>query len=127
MAARFTCDHVHLRSLDPKAAAQFYVTMFGATPKPSGLAQREILDLGGLTLFIEQVAPATPAPPPPPFLGVEHFGLSVNGFEAAVAELTAKGAVFTVAPHAPRPGIKIAFVQAPDGVAVEILERAQAA
>jgi len=124
LSSRFTCDHVHLRSLDAKAAARFYVTMFDAVPTPSGLEQREVVDLGGLTLFIEQVSPGTAATPPPPFLGVEHIGLSVTGFDAIVADLTVKGAVFAVAPHSPRPGIKIAFVQAPDGVAVEILERA---
>lgn len=120
-------DHVHLRSPDPAAAAGFYTAMFGATEvgrMQNGDALRVVVDLGGLTLFIEQVPPGTPRPPSPPFMGVEHVGLAVTGFDAAVAELKAKGAVFAKEPTSPRPGIQIAFVQAPDGVQVEILERA---
>ncbi len=124
--ATYTCDHVHLRSLDPVAAARFYVAMFGALPReaaPVGAAVREVVELAGLTLFIDQVPPDTAAPPSPPFLGVEHIGLAVADLDAAVAELTAKGAVFTLSPRSPRPGLKMAFVQAPDGVQVEILQR----
>ena len=55
---------------------------------------------------------------------MEHIGLAVTGFDTAVADLRAKGAVFTMEPWSPRPGIRIAFVQPPDGVRVEILERA---
>ncbi|WP_158744475.1 VOC family protein [Acidisphaera sp. L21] len=123
---QYICDHVHLRSADPVAAAKFYVDMFGAKPvsqvaTPVGV--RVIVDLGGLTLFIEQVPAETVRAPEPPYLGVEHIGLFVSPFDDAVAELTAKQAVFVVPPRSPRPGTKIAFVQAPDGVRVEILER----
>jgi catechol 2,3-dioxygenase-like lactoylglutathione lyase family enzyme len=124
--AKFTCDHVHLRSLDPEAAAQFYVDMLGAVPvsrTPIGQFLRVVVNLGGLNLFIEQVSTSTPRPPEPPFLGVEHIGLAVTEFDATVAELVAKGVTFAIKPTSPRPGIKIAFVQAPDGVRVEILER----
>jgi catechol 2,3-dioxygenase-like lactoylglutathione lyase family enzyme len=126
LTARYAADHVHLRSLDPAEAAAFYVTMFGAErrePARPGGKLREIVVLGGLTIFIEQVPPGTAAAPPPPYLGVEHIGLSVTGFDAAVAELEANGATFAVPPQTPRPGVRIAFVQAPDGVRVEILER----
>lgn len=127
--ASFRIDHVHLRSPDPAAAASFYQTMFGATETSrvqNGGALRVVVDLGGLPLFIEQVPPNTPSPPAPPFMGVEHVGLAVTGFDAAVAELRAKGATFAKEPTSPRPGIRIAFVQAPDGVQVEILERTPA-
>ncbi len=125
--AEFKCDHVHLRSLDPEAAARFYTEMFGAVPvsrMQNGNTLRVVVNLGGLALFIEQVPPGTPAPPPPPFMGVEHIGVAVTRFDAVVAELKGKGAAFAVEPRSPRPGIKIAFVQAPDNVQVEILERA---
>ena len=39
--------------------------------------------------------------------------------DAAVAELRAKGAEFAVEPHSPRPGFRLAFVRAPDGVRVD--------
>lgn len=123
---RFALDHVHLRSPDPERAAGFYIDMLGAEPvgrMQNGAALRVVLDLGGLRLFIEQAPPDAPSPPAPPFLGVEHIGLAVRDMDAAVAELRSKGAHFVVEPHSPRPGFKMAFVQAPDGVRVEILQR----
>src|SRR5215510_12733104 len=42
---------------------------------------------------------------------------------SAYAALTQRGAVFTVPPRTIRPGVRIAFVQAPDNVRIELLER----
>ena len=125
--AEFRSDHLHLRSTDPEGAARFYTEMLGAKrtgEMMSGNALRVTLNLGGLNVFLEEVPPGTPSTPKPPFLGVEHVGLAVTGFDAAVAELKAKGVVFLKEPSSPRPGVKIAFIQAPDGVQIEILERA---
>jgi len=125
--AEFRSDHLHLRSTDPEGAARFYTEMLGAKrtgEMMSGNALRVTLNLGGLNVFLEEVPPGTPSTPKPPFLGVEHVGLAVTGFDAAVAELKAKGVVFVKEPSSPRPGVKIAFIQAPDGVQIEILERA---
>ena len=123
---KFEVDHVHLRSLDPEAAAEFYVGLFGGIvmgQMEQGETLRVTVELGGLRLFIDRVPVGTHGPLKPPSLGMEHLGLIVADLDAAVAELTAKGAVFTLQPTSPRPGIKIAFVQAPDGAQVEILER----
>jgi catechol 2,3-dioxygenase-like lactoylglutathione lyase family enzyme len=123
---RFAIDHVHLRSPDPERTAAFYVEMLAAKPvgrMQNGAALRVMLDLGGLPLFIEQVPPDVAGPPAPPFLGIEHIGLVVDDMDAAAAELRGKGVVFVVEPTSPRPGVKIAFIQAPDGVRIEILQR----
>jgi catechol 2,3-dioxygenase-like lactoylglutathione lyase family enzyme len=123
----YRCDHVHLRSLDPAAAAQFYAHMFGAKiigEMETPTAFRVTLNLGGLTVFIDRVPAGTHGPLPPPALGVEHIGLVVPDLEEAVRELEAKGAEFTLRPTSPRPGTKIAFLRAPDGAQIEILERA---
>jgi catechol 2,3-dioxygenase-like lactoylglutathione lyase family enzyme len=122
----FTCDHIHLRSLDPEKAAQFYAEMFGATVRSRSLhgeALRVVVDLGGLQLFIEQVPPQTPVPPPPPFVGIEHVGLRVENLDAVVADLRGKGGRFLVEPNSSRPGLKLAFIEGPDGVRIELLER----
>jgi catechol 2,3-dioxygenase-like lactoylglutathione lyase family enzyme len=123
----FTCDHIHLRSLHPEKAAQFYVEMLGATLRSRsfhGEALRVVIDLGGVQLFIEQVPPQTPMPPPPPFVGIEHIGLRVENLNAVVADLRSKGVRFVVEPNSPRPGLKLAFIEGPDGVRIELLERA---
>jgi catechol 2,3-dioxygenase-like lactoylglutathione lyase family enzyme len=124
----FRWDHVHLRSPDPDATAQYYVDVFGATPVNKvkvGGGVRVIVSLAGVSLFIEQVPPGTLSPPPPPYLGLEHFGLAVTNIDAVCAELKGRGAEFVVEPHSPRPGVRIAFVLAPENVQIELLERAE--
>ncbi|MXP62085.1 VOC family protein [Roseomonas sp. M0104] len=127
--ARFKSDHIHLRSPDPEAAARFYAEVLEAsevTRMKNGEALRIVMDLGGLPLFIEQVPSGTMAAPPPPFIGIEHVGLAVTGFDDIIAELKGKGVRFLGEPSSPRPGIKIAFIEGPDGVRIELLERSAA-
>ncbi|HWL82133.1 MAG TPA: VOC family protein [Roseomonas sp.] len=127
--ARFRSDHIHLRSPDPEAAARFYAEVLEAsevTRVKNGEALRIVMDLGGLPLFIEQVPASTVAAPPAPFVGIEHIGLAVTGFDGIVAELKGKGVRFLAEPSSPRPGIKIAFIEGPDGVRIELLERSAA-
>jgi catechol 2,3-dioxygenase-like lactoylglutathione lyase family enzyme len=123
---RFTCDHLHLRSPDPEAAGAAYVTLFDATIKDRvrmGAALRVVVDLDGLLLFIEQVPPQTATTPPAPFVGIEHIGLRVNDLDAAAAHFRSKGVKFLVEPSSPRPGLKFAFIEGPDAVRIEVLER----
>jgi catechol 2,3-dioxygenase-like lactoylglutathione lyase family enzyme len=86
---------------------------------------RTDLDLNGLTIFIAPVAPDAAVPPAPtePYVGLDHFGLRVDDMDEAVAELKRRGASFMMEPRTIRPGVKIAFVQAPDNVRIELLER----
>ncbi|MBU8539665.1 VOC family protein [Falsiroseomonas tokyonensis] len=119
-------DHIHLRSPDPEATAAFYVSAFGAEIKqrvtPGGKL-RVVLDLASVPLFVEEVPAGTAAPPAPPFLGLEHVGLGVDDLDAALADLKAKGVPLISGPTEARPGVRIAFLQAPDGVRVELIER----
>jgi len=126
---QFSCDHLHLRSPNPEAAAAFYVNRLGA--KITGRTEnqgalRVILDLGGLVTYIEAVAADTVMAPPAPFVGIEHVGLRVADLAAAAAELRANGVKFLVEPREARPGVKIAFIEGPDGVRIELLERTPA-
>lgn len=119
-------DHLHLRSPDPEAAARFYVSALDAREtgrQDVNGALRIMLDLGGLMLFIEAVPPETPKPPPAPFQGIEHIGLTVPDLDAAIAELAGKGVPLTSGPREVRPGLRIAFIDAPDQVRIELLER----
>ena len=46
-----------------------------------------------------------------PYQGLDHFGLTVSGIDAVVAELKAKGAEFTREPTTVRPGVRVAFLR----------------
>jgi predicted enzyme related to lactoylglutathione lyase len=47
----------------------------------------------------------------------------VDDVDAAIADLRAKGAKVTMEPNNPRPGIRISFVESPEGVRIEVLQR----
>jgi catechol 2,3-dioxygenase-like lactoylglutathione lyase family enzyme len=125
--AGFTWDHIHLRSPDPEATAAFYERMFGAEVIRTMQQGKPRIDLkvGGANVFILPVVPGDKTNPPPtsPYQGLDHFGLSVTGIDAVVADLKAKGAEFTMEPNNIRPGIRIAFLRGPEGVSIELLER----
>jgi lactoylglutathione lyase len=120
-------DHVHLRSPDPEATAQWFERMLGAQVIRSLQDGKPRIDLklGGVNIFIAPVGPGdgVNAPPATPYQGLDHFGLSVSGIDEVAAELKAKGAEFTMEPRIPRPGIKICFLRGPQGVSIELLER----
>jgi catechol 2,3-dioxygenase-like lactoylglutathione lyase family enzyme len=122
----YTFDHIHLRSRDAVRAAAFYVETFGAREvKRIGAdpVQRVVLDLGGLTVFIEQ-APADTLPAArTPCLGLEHFGLRVADIEATMADLAHRGVPVRTGITERGPDLRIAFVEGPDGALIEILER----
>jgi lactoylglutathione lyase len=124
---QFTYDHIHLRSPNPEATAQFYERMFGAEVVRSMQQGKPRIDLkrGGANIFIAPVAPGDGVNPAPttPYQGLDHFGLCVSNIDAAVAELKAKGAEFTREPTTVRPGVRVAFLRGPEGVSIELLDR----
>ena len=124
---KFTSDHIHLRSPDPETTAAYYERMFGAEIVRSMQQGKPRIDLklGGANIFIAPVAPGDGVNPPPttPYQGLDHFGLTVSGIDAVVAELKAKGAEFTREPTTVRPGTRVCFIKAPEGVSIELLDR----
>src|SRR6516165_1152973 len=109
-------DHMHLRTRDVKKTLE----SIQSDGKP-----RTDLDLDGLTIFLAPVAAdaAIPSAPSEPYIGLDHFGLRVDNMDEAVAELKRRGAAFKMEPRTIRPGVKIAFIEAPDNVRIELLER----
>lgn len=127
--ASFTWDHIHLRTTDPEAMAAWFEKMLGAEvirTMQQG-APRVDLKLGGADIFIMPVkdGDGTHAAPAIPYRGLDHFGLAVTGIDAIAADLKAKGAEFTMEPTTVRPGIRVCFLRAPEGVSVELLERSK--
>jgi lactoylglutathione lyase len=125
--ATFKYDHIHLRSPNPEATAQYYERMFGAEVIRSMQQGKPRIDLklGGANIFIAPVEADSGVNPPPttPYQGLDHFGLAVSGIDTIAAELKAKGAEFTKEPTTVRPGVRICFIRGPEGVSIELLDR----
>ncbi len=90
--AKYTYDHIHLRTRDPRGMAEYFEKMFDA--KILDLIQsdgrpRIDLDIDGLKVFIAPVAQDVDieASPVEPYLGLDHFGFRVDNLDEAVAEL----------------------------------------
>ena len=124
----YSFDHIHLRTRDPKGMAEYFHDMFDAKVIDSILSDgrhRIDLDMDGLILFIAAVSPDADvaASPPESHLGLDHFGFRVDNVDETIAELKRRGADIAQEPRTNRPGVRIAFVRAPDDVRIELLER----
>ncbi|WP_240756668.1 VOC family protein [Roseicella aquatilis] len=47
----------------------------------------------------------------------------MQDLDAAVADLKAKGVTFTMEPREARPGLRICFIEGPQNITIELLER----
>jgi len=120
-------DHIHLRTPDVEATAQWFERMLDAEILRSTQqgAPRVDIRLGGAMIFLAPVAAGDAVNPPPvtPCQGLDHFGFRVTDVDKIAAGLKAKGVEFTMEPNVPRPGIKICFIRGPQGISIELLER----
>ena len=125
--SKYTWDHVHLRTPDPEAMAQWFEHMLGAEVIRTMQQGKPRLDLklGGANIFIAPVAAGDGVNPSPatPYQGLDHFGLTVSGIDAIAAELKAKGVEFATEPTTVRPGVRVCFLRGPQGISIELLER----
>lgn len=123
----FTWEHVHLRSPNPEETAQWYHDKLGAEivrTKMADGSNRIDLNLAGQKVFVAQADPGKAAEAPSsPYMGLDHFGMTVTNMAEAVAELKAKGVAFTMEPKQIRPGTTIAFITAPQNVSIELIQR----
>ena len=125
---KYTFEHIHLLTPNPEATAAWYERTLGAQivrSMPDGKPRID-LKLGGMNIFVLPVDPkdaAIGAPPKTPHQGLDHFGLRIDDLDATMAELKSKGVEFTRGPITVRPGLRVAFLRAPEGVSIELLER----
>jgi lactoylglutathione lyase len=133
----FKFDHVHIISENPRASAEWYVEMLGATIAADTVARgapQIFVDLGGMTILIRGRRPGeTPlsARPIQPYThfsshnawGTDHFGFLYAGDLAALcAGLRAKGVSFPVELKKGVGGSLLCYVAAPDGVSIELMQ-----
>ena len=128
----FVCNHLHFRSEDPDAAAKFYCDNFGAiiaSERPLSTTKSIQLELDGRPLMTISGRAEGEDPVPgsnEPRYGLDHFGFEVDDMEEAAAHLRANNANFICEPWTMPSGSMVAFIEAPDHVSVEIIQRPKA-
>ena len=125
--AKFTWDHVHLRSPNPEATAAFFERMFGAEIIRSMQQGKPRIDMkvGGADVFIAEVTPDAKVNPPPstPCQGLDHFGLAVTGIDDVVAGSRPRAQSSRWSPTPSAPACASPSCADRRGVSIELLER----
>ena len=110
--------HVHLKTRDPKQTMQFYVDNLGATLiAEAGRGYR--VNLHGLTL---NITPLIDTQKREQHYGMEHIAVDTDDYTATLARLRT-GGVRVLEELAPTNGRRVCFLEAPDGVQIEVIEK----
>ena len=123
------CDHIHLIASDVEATRDWYIRVLGARVTFQGSFRGSAvyyLDIVGTTfvVFGKLENEATPAPGTVALkIGVDHFGFSVDDLTQTLAELRAHGVRVVEGPIAIRPGLRVAYIEGPDRIRIELCER----
>lgn len=124
----YRVDHLHLISPDIERTKDWYCDVFGGKVTFEGQFKGNkvyYVDLNGFNIIlIERLPDEEPLPATIQSReGLDHFGLAVQDMDAAVRELKGKGLKFVIEPTQVRPRLRIAYVEAPDKVRIELSER----
>jgi catechol 2,3-dioxygenase-like lactoylglutathione lyase family enzyme len=126
-------DHIHIYSAAPEQSAGFYIDHFGAAEVLRN-EERDgrisiFLSLADRIVILGTLPRGISACDPPPFgdgaythgFGIAHVGIRVDDVEAAVRELDDAGVEILDGPFE-EPGIRFAYIAAPDGVVLELTQ-----
>jgi lactoylglutathione lyase len=121
-------DHTHFKCSDPERTIAFFKDNFGAKEVSrfdvNGMTI-VTLDIGGLWYNFSPKRPGESVEPKtqPGRYGVYHIALKTRDLAAEAAKMKARGVKFTQEVAQSNPETKFAFVEGPDGISIEILQR----
>ncbi len=120
-------DHIHFYCGDVEKTVAYFRDVFGGKElsrekRPNSVLVR--MDIQGAILALMAVPPESGQfDTGKKTRGLDHIGFKVKDLQAALEEVKAKGVRIsqdlTVLPS----GLKMAFVEGPDGIRIELLER----
>ena len=114
----FKLNHLHIKSPDPKEAADFYVNSLGATVVAETANGGFRLDLHGLPLNVTGMIDSQTHDQ---VYGIEHIAIDTDDIDGTVEALKANGAKITEETQVGS-GRRVCFFEGPDGVCLEVLE-----
>lgn len=126
----FRINHIHLKSPDPKALADWFVDAFNLTIVSDTVRVFGDRFIGcdsedGMRVNIsgartgEQMGQGDADP----HYGLEHFGFDVVDMDEEIKRLEGLGAVLADGPYDTGDGRKIAFIKAPDDIRIELIQQ----
>jgi predicted enzyme related to lactoylglutathione lyase len=113
-------QHVHLKTRDVKQTVKYYIENFGATPKAEIPGRGQQLDLHGTQLNITGLIAEQNHEQ---HYGIEHMAVVTDDFPGTLDKLRSNG-VAILEELTGSSGKRVAFVQAPDGAQMEVIEKA---
>jgi catechol 2,3-dioxygenase-like lactoylglutathione lyase family enzyme len=119
MTMGINVHHVHIKSRDPKGTMQFYVDNLGAAVIADMGARGYRLNLHGLTI---NLTPIVDTQKREQHYGIEHLAVDTDDYPGTLAKFRANG-VQVLEELPPNNGRRVGFLQAPDGVQIEVIER----
>ena len=111
--------HIALRVADPEATRRWFLSAFGGERVKLG-GQLDALRYGQTYLLLVQGQGTAPSQG----RAIDHLGFGPLSMDGLAADLKTKGVTFTAAPQ-PKPnqfGHRTAYVEAPGGVRIELVE-----
>lgn len=126
----FRINHIHIKAVDPRKAAEWWVRAFnfkivGDETRVFGdRFVRCLTEDGAMAVSIsnartsETLAPGTASA----HFGLEHFAIDTQNIEADIARLVDLGAKLQEGPTKAPNGVTFAFLSAPDDVRLELVE-----
>lgn len=124
----YRVDHLHLISPNIDETKDWYCRVFGGKVTFEGDFKGKkvyYIDVNEFNIIlIEQMPDEKPLTATIQTKeGLDHFGFAIDDMDAAAEELRRKGVKFVVEPMHVRPGLRIAYVEGPDKVRIELSER----
>lgn len=120
--------HIHIKTRDPAASAEWWTEMFGGTRLPEyrfGTMLFTPVEFGAVRLNITSPSPGEDDSiddhPSLPHLGLEHIGILAKDLDADIARFRAQG-LEVDGPRQGSGGYTVAFVKTPDGVTLELMQ-----
>lgn len=120
--------HIHLLCSDLEDTIDFFSRAFGArlvARKKFGSADGAALDLNGTAINLRVAADGETVNKDAarPTYGYHHLCVEVDDVDAAYRELTDKNIAFRIPPQDIPGNLRVAFLEGPDGIVIEVLQQ----
>ena len=125
----FNINHIHIKSIDPKKTADWWVEAFNFT-----IVSDVVRDVGDrfITCTSENNMIVRISEPVPGQefnegdaglkFGLEHFGLDSSDLDADILRLENLGATLLESPRNASSTVRVAFMEVPEKVRIELIE-----